>query len=238
MAFRPAAFMAWLIGVTVVVGLIGLPTLVMPGGAAKVPARLWINGVHWGFRRIIGVRARFVGLDRLPEGPVLLAAKHQAMWDTMMVFNVLPWPAVVLKRELFKVPLYGWWGLKLGMIGIDREGGASALKALIRDARSALAQNRSVVIFPEGSRSEPGSQLPYKPGVAALYRALDIPCVPVALNSGLCWPSRGYGFKPGTITLEVLEPIPPGLDRARFMAALQQRIETRSASLALDPPAG
>jgi 1-acyl-sn-glycerol-3-phosphate acyltransferase len=154
------------------------------------------------------------------------------MWDTIIFFRLFRHPAMIFKRELLFVPIYGWAAARLGMIGIDRSAHASALRRMMKASRKRIAENRSIIIFPEGTRAKPGETIEYKPGVAALYRQLDIPCVPVAHNSGLCWPGRGWGFKSGTITLEILPPIDAGLPRKEFMAQLEDQIETASSRLA------
>ncbi len=231
-ALRSTAFMIWLVGLTVILGIIAAPTVILPKRFVWFFYDLWIAWVSWGFERLIGVTVEIKGREHIPDHPVLVASKHQAMWDTITVFRLFGTPAVILKQELMWVPIYGWYAARLGMISIDRGAHASALRKMVAQARARLDEGRSVVIFPEGSRAPVGGQLDYKPGVAALYRQLDVPCLPVALNSGRCWPRKGYGFKPGTITLEVLEPIPPGLNRKDFMATLEERIETASRRLA------
>jgi 1-acyl-sn-glycerol-3-phosphate acyltransferase len=167
----------------------------------------------------------------LPTGPALIASKHQSMWDTIIFTAILNDPAMVLKAELLWIPYYGWYSKKAKMIAIDRGAGASAIRRLSAQGKAALAANRQIVIFPEGTRSAPGTKLDYKPGVAALYRQLGVPCIPAAVNSGLYWPRRRFLRKPGTIVLEFLEPIAPGLDRQTFMAELETRIETATARL-------
>ena len=141
-------------------------------------------------------------------------------------------PAYVLKRELIRVPLFGSYLKQCGMIPVDREGGGAALKQLLRAARTAVAQGRSILIYPEGTRTPPGERRPYHPGVAALYGDLGVPVVPVALNSGLFWGRRAFHKKPGTITIEFLPPIAPGLPRREFMRELQERMEGASQRLA------
>jgi 1-acyl-sn-glycerol-3-phosphate acyltransferase len=141
-------------------------------------------------------------------------------------------PAFVLKRNLLNIPFYGWYARKSGMIAIDREGRASALRMMVIRARAELAAGRSVVIFPEGTRKQPGAVPDYKPGVAGLYGQLNVPCVPVALNSGLYWTGPGGFIKnPGKMVIEFLPPIPPGLKRREFMTALEAEIETATARL-------
>jgi 1-acyl-sn-glycerol-3-phosphate acyltransferase len=126
---------------------------------------------------------------------------------------------------------FGWYLNKSGVIAIDRAAGTKALRAMTRGAEQAVAEGRPVVIFPEGTRAAPGARLPYHSGVAMLYGALGCPVVPIALNSGVFWRRRGFSKRAGTITLEILDPIPPGLDRKRFMAELETRIETASDTL-------
>ncbi len=164
-------------------------------------------------------------------GPALIASKHQSAWDT---FGIIPFtrdPAMIMKKELLSVPLYGWFSRKFEMIPIQRELGPAALRQMARDAKDRAAQGRDIVIFPEGTRRAPGAPPAYKPGVLLLYEALGIPCIPVALNSGAFWPRGSIMRRPGTIVLEFLPAIPPGLPRGKFMAELQERIETASARL-------
>jgi 1-acyl-sn-glycerol-3-phosphate acyltransferase len=137
----------------------------------------------------------------------------------------LNYPAFVLKRELLSIPLFGWYLRKVGMIAVDRAAGASALRNMARQASEAFAEGRSILIFPEGTRVPPGESRPYHPGVAALYTQLKVPVVPVALNSGLFWGRRSFVKRPGTVTVQFLPPIPPGLDRKAFMRELESRIE-------------
>ena len=162
---------------------------------------------------------------------MLVASKHQSMWDTIVMTAILKDPAMVLKRELLWIPFYGWYAQKARMIAIDRGAAAAAIRRLVSQGKAAVAEGRPVVIFPEGTRSAPGSKLEYKPGVAALYRQLGVECVPAAVNSGLFWARRGFTRRPGTILLEFLPPIPAGLDRKTFMAELETRIETATAKL-------
>jgi 1-acyl-sn-glycerol-3-phosphate acyltransferase len=151
------------------------------------------------------------------------------MWDTLALYLVLNQPAIVLKRELLRIPFYGWFLAKAAAIAIDRGAGASALRKMSNAARRVLDDGRPILIFPEGTRKKPGAMPDYKPGVAGLYALLGVDCVPVALNSGVYW--TGFLKRPGTIVLEFLEPIGPGLKRDAFMAQLQKRIETATAAL-------
>jgi len=165
-------------------------------------------------------------LDIIPEGPVIIASKHQSVWETLFFPHQLKGSIIILKRELFWLPFFGWYAKKYGAIGIKRSGGASTIRKLIKDARLPVSTGRSIVIFPEGTRTQPGKIGVYHSGVAALYKDLKIPVVPVALNSGLYWPRRKLIRRAGVITLRFLPPIPPGLPRREFMNRLQSDIET------------
>lgn len=200
--------------------------------------RRWAGRVLWGLRAIAGTGLEVRGREHIPQGGALLAAKHLSMWETIAFHILLDDPAMVMKRELLFVPLYGQYARKAHMIVVDRKGGSRALKRLLADAKARLAEGRQIVIFPEGTRRRPGAVPDYKPGIAALYGALGVPCVPVALNSGLFWPRRGLLRRPGTILIEFLPPIAPGLPREAFMAALEARIETATARLLAEAPPG
>jgi 1-acyl-sn-glycerol-3-phosphate acyltransferase len=206
---------------------------------------LWLAPRSWvmGFMRfwaasstrlvavVCGVRVEIRGREHLPTGPALIAAKHQCMLDTVAPFAILNDAAYVMKKELMRIPVYGWYSRVAGMIVVDREANAKALRQLLAEARECIADERQVVIFPEGHRMAPGAKGDYKPGVAAIYRDLGLPCIPMATNSGVHWPAHGFLRRPGVIVYEFLAPIPAGLPRAEFMRILEERIETASAAL-------
>jgi len=146
------------------------------------------------------------------------------MWETIALLALLKAPAIVIKRELLWIPLYGWYCIKQGMIPIDRASGASAIRRMHAAAKRAIDHGQPIVIFPEGTRKRIGAPPDYKPGVAALYVLLGLPCVPMTHNSGLFW--QGWFLrKPGTVIVEYLEPIPPGLKRHEFMDVLKAQLE-------------
>jgi 1-acyl-sn-glycerol-3-phosphate acyltransferase len=192
---------------------------------------VWARFVTVAMRVICGIRVEIRGREHMPSGPALIAAKHLCMFDTIGPFGFLHDACFVLKKELLVIPFYGWYSIKGGMIAVDREGHASALKKLVRDTRERLSEDRQVIIFPEGTRKDPGAEPDYKPGVAALYRDLDLPCTPLATNSGVHWPAHGFLRRPGVIVFEFLEPIPAGLKRGEFMRELQDRIEAATNAL-------
>jgi 1-acyl-sn-glycerol-3-phosphate acyltransferase len=171
------------------------------------------------------------GRENLRPGPVLLAGKHQSAWDIFALLPLLDDPALVLKRELTFIPLFGWFCLKFRHIVVERRAGATAIKKMIADAKTAIAMRREVMIFPEGSRKAPDAPPDYKPGAAALYTQLGVECIPFALNSGVFWPRRQLIRRPGTIVVEFLPPIQPGLTRKQFEARLQHDIETATSRL-------
>jgi len=207
-----------------------LPFLVLPRRATMWALKVWAGGLILGLRVLAGVRIEVRGREHLPVGSALIAAKHQSMFDVFSQFALLPDACMVMKKELLNVPLFGWYGLKAGMIVVDRAGHATALKKLVRDTTGRMKETRQVVIFPEGTRGEVGVPGDYKPGIAALYRELDLPVTPLALNCGMHWP-KGFLRPPGTIVFEYLPAIPAGLKRGEFMRELQTRIDTATKAL-------
>jgi len=185
----------------------------------------------WWLKVICGTRLVVRGKEKLPKGACLVAAKHQSAWDTFALIPVFRDPAMVMKAELGLIPLYGWFSHKFEHIFVRRDSGPGALRAMLRDARARAKEGREIIIFPEGTRRSPAAPADYKPGFVALYEGLELPCVPLALNSGLFWPRRSFLRYPGTIVIEVLDPIPPGLPRAQARTLIQERIESACARL-------
>jgi 1-acyl-sn-glycerol-3-phosphate acyltransferase len=230
---RSLIYVVYLYLTMTLLAVISLPLVFTRGRAAAAKqAAVWGRAALFGARIICGITYEVRGAERLPkDAPVLIASKHEAMWETLFFLQFLEGAAIVLKKELLALPVYGWYARKLEMISIDRSMGASALKDMTREALNAQDESRPVVIFPEGTRQAPGAPPDYKPGIAMLYKRLGLPCYPVALNSGYCWAANGVIRRPGHIVVEVLEPIPPGLSREAFMRELESRIETACARL-------
>jgi 1-acyl-sn-glycerol-3-phosphate acyltransferase len=201
-----------------------------PAGMRRA-ARFWERVTFALLRFTVGLSHEVRGREHLPPGPVIIASKHQSAWETLAFHVLVPEVAVGLKEELTRIPVFGWYLMRAGNIRIDRGAAARALRSLVEGAKRAVASGLSVLIFPEGTRSAPGDPPDYKPGVVALYNALRLPVVPVALNSGLFWRRRSLVKHPGRIVVQFLEPIPPGLERKIFMQTLEQRIETATARL-------
>ena len=213
------------------IGIVLLPLMLGRRRWVVQALGIWGRGIILLLRVICGVRVEVRGRENIPKGAALIAPKHQCMFDTMGPFAWLPDVCFVMKKELVWAPFLGIYALKAGMITVDRAGHSGALRKLVRDAKDRFRENRQLVIFPEGTRGPPGVPGDYKPGIAALYRELDLPVHPVATNSGVHWPAKGFPAKPGTIVFEYLEPIPPGLKRGEFMRTLAERIETASERL-------
>ncbi len=232
---RSLAFnVGWYVASTII-AIVGSPVLLMPRRAVVAWARLWIVVVLWWLRVTCGLSHRLRGLENLPAGPVIIACKHQSSWETLSFTFLFDDIAIVLKRELLFIPVVGWAMARAGNIAVARGDGAAALRGLVKQAKAAIAEGRSIVIFPEGTRVAPGDQRPYQVGTAALYRQLGVPVVPVALNSGLFWGRRKWSKRPGVITMEVLPAIKTGLAREAFMTTLRERIETATANLVENP---
>jgi 1-acyl-sn-glycerol-3-phosphate acyltransferase len=228
---RSAVFFAFMAVVTIVLAVAGAVTLLMPRAATYRLAVLWSRAGAVLLRHVCGLRHRVLGRERVPAGPVIYALKHQSAWETVVFPHLVPPVSIVLKRELLAIPFYGWYLQRIGMIPIDRQAAGAAIKAIVREARRQVANGRSVLIMPEGTRMAPGRAGRYHPGVAALSSMLDLPVVPVALNSGLFWSRQSLLIRPGTVTVEFLEPISPGLDRRELLERLKSSIEHASEHL-------
>jgi 1-acyl-sn-glycerol-3-phosphate acyltransferase len=212
-----------------------LVTLVLPRRAVLKMAELWGRSSVWLLRVICGTRLELRGLERLPEGmfkgPLIIAAKHQSTLETFALLKLFDDFTFIVKRELMWIPIFGWCMAKGRMISVDRGAGSQALTAMTARARVEIRTGRQLIIFPEGTRRAAGAEPSYKFGVAHLYAEIGVPCVPVALNAGLFWPRRAFLRYPGTIVVEFLEPIPPGLGRDEFFQRLRNDIETATARL-------
>ena len=210
---------------------VALPTLLMPRRAIIAVGRFWARTNLWLLRVICGINAEFRGLEKIPQGPLIVACKHQSLWETFALLPLLSDPAFIMKRELMWLPIFGWYARKAAMIAVDRSKGSQALVDMNARVVRELARNRQIVIFPEGTRRPAGAEPKYKYGVVHLYLETGAPCLPIALNSGLFWPRRSLLRYPGTIRVEVLDPIPQGLSKVAFFELLQREIEAATARL-------
>jgi 1-acyl-sn-glycerol-3-phosphate acyltransferase len=214
----------WLL--TLVIAGLGMPTMLFDRRWALLASEIWTAASLGWLRISVGLTHEVRGRENLAPGAVIVAIKHQSAFDTLILNSLMVDPAIVLKRELLYLPVLGPYFTKIGMIPVDRNGGARALKAMVAMAKGARDAGRPIAIFPEGTRGAVGARLPFQPGVAALYSQLGLPIVPVALNSGLFWGRQAFLKRPGRIVVEILPAIPPGLDRRVAMALLEERIST------------
>jgi 1-acyl-sn-glycerol-3-phosphate acyltransferase len=222
---------------TLVYLIIALPTFLMPYRAIIAVAKSW-GRTNLVLLRVAGIDCEIRGREKIPQGPLIVAAKHQSAWETFALISLFDNPLFIVKRELQWIPIFGWLMIKGRMVPIDRSAGSQALSTMTERARVELSAGRQLIIFPEGTRRPAGAEPRYKFGVAHLYASTGVPCVPIALNSGLFWPRRSIRRLPGTVLVEILDPIPPGLDKDIFFKRLQHDIETATARLIAEAKAG
>ena len=214
--------------------VIGSPFLVLPRSWAMAALKVHARFELFLLRLIIGTKIEVRGREKIPDGPCLVASKHQSAWETFALIPIFRDPALLMKRELFWIPFHGWFSYKFQMIPVDRDKGPTALRRMLREAKKRIEDGREIIIFPEGTRRAPGAPPDYKTGIVLLYDALGVPCLPLALNSGLFWPRRSVIRRPGTIIVEILDPIPPGLPKAELLRRLETAIEGASDRLLVE----
>jgi 1-acyl-sn-glycerol-3-phosphate acyltransferase len=211
--------------------LVAMPTMLLDRHYVLGVAQSWAKTNLWLLRVICNIKADFRGLEKIPRGGLVIASKHQSIWETFALLPYVEDPTFILKRELMWIPLFGWCLWKAEMISVNRGARGPALAAMTERAKAEVRRGRQIIIFPEGTRRPAGAEPQYKFGVAHLYSETGVPCVPVALNSGLFWPRRSFRRFPGTVVVQVCDPIPPGLDKSAFIARLQEIIEPVTAEL-------
>jgi 1-acyl-sn-glycerol-3-phosphate acyltransferase len=220
---RSTLFNLAFFGLTAGLALLCLPLLARRAWARAV-LTVWSRAVV-ALLPIAGIRLRVEGLQNIPPGGCVIASKHQSAFDTAVWFALVPRATYVLKQELLRIPLYGWYARRAGMIAVDRAGGGTALRRMVRAASEAVRDDQRIVIFPEGTRTAPGERRPLQPGIVGLAAATGAPIVPVATDSGLVWGRRAFLKRPGLIQISVRQPLPRNLPRAALLAALAEAIE-------------
>src|SRR5450432_2814228 len=205
--------------------LIAIPTFPMPPRAFMVIAKAWSRSSVWLMRVVCNTKVEYRGLEKIPKGPLIVASKHQSMWETFALLQFFPEPLYILKRELKWIPFFGWYLIKTNMIGVVRGAGGRSLIEMARRAGEEVRRGRQLIIFPEGTRTAVDAPPRYKTGVGQVYVDCGVTCLPVALNSGLFWPRRTFMRYPGTLVVEFLDPLPPGLARDEFLARVSTVIE-------------
>jgi 1-acyl-sn-glycerol-3-phosphate acyltransferase len=233
MPIRAFFFMVVLYVSLVAFMLAGLIVLILPRRAVMILARFWSHYFLLICRSVGGINVEFRGLENIPKGPLIVAVKHQSIWETFMLLGLFDDPCFILKRELTFIPFFGWFIYKMRNVPINRKDGSRALIKLTKAADREIHADggRQILVFPEGTRRPPGAPPLYRFGVAKLYEGLNVPCVPIGLNSGIYWPRRSLKLKSGTIIVDIMPPIEPGLNRNDFFALVQDQIETSSNKL-------
>jgi 1-acyl-sn-glycerol-3-phosphate acyltransferase len=211
--------------------IVAIPSFFLPYRVVVAFAKAWAHTDLWLVRAVCGIDVEWIGLEKIPKGPLIVASKHQSLWETFGLLTLFRDPTFIVKRELMWIPFFGWYIWKARMIPVNRGARTLALADMTERARLELQRDRQLVIFPEGTRRAPGAEPAYKFGVAHLYAETGVPCLPVALNSGLVWGRRSFLRHPGTVRVEILDPIPPGLGRAEFLERLKKDIEEATARL-------
>ncbi|MDD2325581.1 MAG: lysophospholipid acyltransferase family protein [Alphaproteobacteria bacterium] len=235
MIIRSIVFSAFFLFWTIVPAFLFVWIVLLPRPMVNAAIRRWQWVATESARVLAGIAYRVEGWENVPEGACIIAAKHQSAWETCLLHVLFFNPAIVLKIELTRIPVWGWFAKASGLIPIDRKGGVKSLAVMRKATADAVADGRKIVIFPQGTRIKPLVRAPYKVGVAAMYQDVDLPVVPMALNSGLFWSKGSFWKKPGTITVRFLPPIPAGLSRSVMMRRLQEELETASDDLARNP---
>ena len=233
-SIRSLLYVAWLYVTMFLVTTLGSPLLLLSRRTAMAVPHAWAWLARFGLWLICGVTVEVRGLEHRPKAgtSALIAAKHMCMYDTIAPFLFVDEVAIKQKKELLPLPFFGWFVKKSDMIPIDRSAGSKAIKDMISISRRLTSEGRQLLIFPEGTRNPVEEMTPdYKPGVAALYKDLGLPCHLMATNSGVCWPPHGFKRYPGKIIFEFLPPIEAGLKRDDFMREVETRLETASKAL-------
>jgi 1-acyl-sn-glycerol-3-phosphate acyltransferase len=211
-------------------GLFVAPLVVLacvgsPPAPIRAATRLWSRGILFGLRHLVGLTYVEEGREHVPSEPCLIVANHQSAWETLAFLVLIPDVAIVAKRELVAIPIVGWFLRRSPMIIIDRANGSQALRTMIDESRAAIAEGRSILMFPEGTRGEIDAPVQFKRGVELLYGKLGLPVLPVAVNSGLYWPHGGSHKRSGTVVVRYLEVLKPGLTGSAFMLGTQDAID-------------
>ncbi len=221
---RSALYSVWFYLTLAVIGLLAMPISLFSRSFAMSAVKFFCHVQAFGLWLICGISTEVRGREHLPKGAGLIAMRHQSTYDTLAPFTFIENPAFILKKELLKAPVFGVYASRVG-IPIDREGGTKTMKLMLAAAKKGVQAGQQIIIFPEGTRQLPDTPLDVKPGVIFMYNDLQIPCVPVALNTGLCWQGSGFKRKPGKIIFEILPPIEPGLKRAEFTERLKNALD-------------
>jgi len=226
---RSLVFTIQAYGMMAVMALAFLPWALLDRRGAFAAVRVWTNWVRWTAGWMIGLKSEIRG--EVPQGEVMIAAKHQSFFDIILIANALPRPKFIMKKQLIWAPFVGLYALRIGCVAVDRGKRGAAIKAMVDGVKSGATEPGQLIIFPQGTRVAPGESLPYKVGVGVLYQEMGAPVVPVACNVGVFWPRRRLYRAPGLAVIEFLPAIQPGLPLRDFLSEVEQAVETRSDAL-------
>ena len=221
---RSLVFNALFMTVTALSAMIAMALLPFHSRFIRRYIQGWAKIIIWLLRLVCGIRVEVTGLQHIAPGAAIIASKHQSAFDTFVWPALIAHPSYVLKRELLDLPFWGRAARHTGAVAVDRDGGGAALRAMVRDAKGVLEEGRPLVIFPEGTRVAPGSRPPLQSGFAGLYKLINLPVVPIAVNSGTLSPRKTGIWKSGTITYKVGEELPTGLPREEIEARVHAAI--------------
>ena len=228
MLIRSIFFYLFLYFWTILLGIISLPYLLLPRKYTLELANIWINGILILLRIICRINYEIKGEENIPKKGVIVASKHQSAFETLLLFKFINKSIFIHKKELFFIPIFGLYLKKSNMVSINRKEGPKAMRKMIKDVKENINKGFSIIIFPEGTRTPVGERKPYKYGITALYKGLNVPCLPVAINAGYFWSRRRFLRYPGKMVIEFLKPIPPGLEQEKFSKLLYDTIEDQS----------
>ncbi len=223
---RSSLFQVLFYLVTFVMMIIGSPVFLLPRKMGWWWVPFWANTMLFLLKWIAGLKVEFRGKENIPDGGYIIGSKHQSAWETFALIPHFPDPTYILKRELRWIPIFGWYTAKFRQIPINRGKRAAALAALVESSKEAISEDRQILIFPEGTRRPAGAEAKYKYGIAHLYKDLDCKILPVALNAGLYWPRASWLVYPGTVIVEFLPPVEPGLKPTEAFKQMVDAIET------------
>tara|TARA_B110000438_G_C15793114_1_gene641635 strand:+ start:1368 stop:2012 length:645 start_codon:yes stop_codon:yes gene_type:complete len=209
-------------------GFLCIPLLFFPSHHLKQPIKIWILGIFYFLKYICNINHEIQGKENIPSNPVLVASKHQSAFETFALFYYLPQAIFIHKKQLFYIPVFGQYLKKTNMISIDRKGGASTIRLMLKQTKQKALNGFSIIIFPEGTRKKPGDNPDYKSGFIGIYNEMKTEILPVALNSGKCWPKHTFVKKPGNIIIKILPTIEANLERKNVLNQVETIIEEAS----------
>ena len=225
MLIRSIIFYLLLYMWTLLLGTVCLPLLLLPNSYVRSLANLWISGIFGMLKAICAITYEIRGKENIPDHAVIVASKHQSTFETFLLFRLINNSIFIHKRELFLIPIFGFYLKKSNMIAINRAEGPKAMRKMLNEVKESIVNGYSIIIFPEGTRKKPGETPDYKTGIAGVYKESEAEVLPVALNSGYCWPKHTFIKTSGKIIIKFLKPIPSGLEKSEFLKKIESVIE-------------